>query len=162
MFKNRKTLQNLPQITQALIDIARIKPQDVPKIKETVQVAYGVKVPSGSGKAVFEVENGVPVNSSYVKHYSDLEQLKSLQNQPYGYIMSRSEMYEQIWNDLLSSTGALLRINDYSDKIPEGRQRRIFGRKIKGFLDAAVSFATEVAGDKHYFGLIKGMVLHKA
>lgn len=156
MFKNRKTMADLPQITKALIDIARINPQDVPKIKKTVQVAYGVKVPPGSAKAIFEIENGVPVNSSFVKHYSDLQQLRALQNQPDGYIMSRSEMYEHIWNDLLTSTGALLRINDYKDRIPQGREKRRYSRKIRGFLGAAVSFATEVAGEKHYFGLIKG------
>ncbi len=156
MFKNRKTMENLPRITQALLDIARIKPDEEPKLKETRLVAYGGNVSPGGRSASFEIKNGVPVNNSYVKQYSDMEQLKALQNQPDGYIMSRSEMYEHIWDDLLTSTGALLRINDYRNKIPEGRGLRRYGRKVTGFLKAAVSFATDVAGEKHYYGLIKG------
>ena len=156
MFKNRKTMENLPQITRALLDIARIKPEEEARIKEVVRVAYGVNSPGHGRTASFEIENGMPVNYSSRKIYSDLQQLKALQDQPTGYLMSRSEMYENIWDDLLLSTGALLRINDYKDKIPRGSEQRLYGRKVKGFVAAAVSFATEVAGEKRYFGLIKG------
>ena len=155
-FRSKKIIANLPEVTRAFLDIARIDDKTESRLKETTTVAYIFG--AGSGKSVgIDIESGVPQNYAHMKRYSDIEQLGSLQNRPSFYVgYSSSEIHNVEWDALLSSTAALLRITDSKDKIIAEHSEGKYGRRIKSFLGEAIAFATNISGSKSYFGLIKG------
>lgn len=162
--RSRKLLTKLPEIAPALLDISKLKRDDVVGRRTVIHHFMPV-----DGHASMELRHGRPVGHSYTEVLSDLQQMKH-SSVGYFFVGSESEMLGSQWTDMARNLAALLRVSERAGEIQGRRQERLYGKASKHAISMAIYMSTLYDGHLGSFpyawprdrsAILKHIVEHK-